>query len=105
MAEYPFTRWKGIDWAVLHAEIAPQVAAAQASKDERAWYRSLRELAWSVPDGHVGIEGDDRGLRHDEVGGGFGFQIVQLDDGRVLAKRVTPGGAATSAGMDLAAEI
>ncbi|HSS51423.1 MAG TPA: hypothetical protein VLX28_20970, partial [Thermoanaerobaculia bacterium] len=46
IAEYPFTHWKGIDWAVLHAEIAPQVAAAEASKDERGWYRSLRELAW-----------------------------------------------------------
>jgi carboxyl-terminal processing protease len=105
IAEYPFTRWKGIDWAVLHAEIAPQVAAAETNKDERAWYRSLRELAWSVPDGHVGIEGDDRGLRHDEVGGGYGFQILQLDDGRVLAKQVTPGGPAAGAGMRFAAEI
>ncbi|HEV7509429.1 MAG TPA: S41 family peptidase [Thermoanaerobaculia bacterium] len=105
IAEYPFTRWKGIDWAVLHAEIAPQVAAAEASKDERAWYRALRELAWSVPDGHVGIQEDDHGLRHDEVGGGFGCQIVQLDDGRVLAKRVTPGGPAAGAGMRFGAEI
>jgi carboxyl-terminal processing protease len=105
IAEYPFTRWKGIDWAVLHAEIAPQVAAAETNKDERAWYRSLRELAWSVPDGHVGIQGDDHGLRHAEVGGGYGFEVVQLDDGRVLAKRVTPGGPAAGAGMRLAAEI
>ncbi|MBW8875047.1 MAG: PDZ domain-containing protein [Acidobacteria bacterium] len=104
-AEYPFTRWKGIDWAVLHAEIAPQVAAAEASRDERAWYRALRELAWSVPDGHVGNEGDDHGLRRDEAGGGYGFQIVELDDGRVLAKRVTPGGPAAGAGMRFGAQI
>ncbi|MFY9820947.1 MAG: S41 family peptidase [Thermoanaerobaculia bacterium] len=105
IAEYPFTRWKGIDWAVLHAEIAPQVAAAEASKDERAWYRALRAFAWSVPDGHVGIEGDDRGLRHAEVGGGYGFQIVALDDGHVLAKRVEPGSPAAGAGMRFGAEI
>ncbi|HYX26512.1 MAG TPA: S41 family peptidase [Thermoanaerobaculia bacterium] len=104
-AEYPFTRWKGIDWAVLHAEIAPQVAAAEASRDERAWYRALRELAWSVPDGHVGLQGDDHGLRRDEVGGGYGFQIVELDDGRVLAKRVTSGGPAAGAGMRFGAVI
>jgi carboxyl-terminal processing protease len=104
-AEYPFTHWKGIDWAVLHAEIAPQVAAAEASKDERAWYRSLRSFAWSVPDGHMGIQGNDYGLRHAEMGGGLGFQIVQLDDGRVLAKRVRPGGSAAKAGMRFGAEI
>jgi len=105
IAEYPFTHWKGIDWAVLHAEIAPQVAAAAASKDERAWYRALRAFAWSVPDGHMGIQGDDRGLRQAEVGGGLGFQIVQLDDGRVLAKRVLPGGPAARAGMRFGALI
>jgi carboxyl-terminal processing protease len=105
IAEYPFTRRKGIDWAVLHAEIAPQVAAAQASQDERAFYRALRAFAWSVPDGHVGIEGDDRGARHDEVGGGYGFQVVELDDGRVLTERVTSGGPAAGAGMRFAAEI
>ncbi len=105
IAEYPFTQWKGIDWAVLHAEIAPQVAAAQAGKDERAWYRALRQFAWSVPDGHVGIQGDDRGLRHAEAGGGLGFQIVQLDDGRVLAARVLPGGPAARAGMRFGAEV
>lgn len=104
-AEYPFTHWKGIDWAVLHAEIAPQIAAAEAGKDERALYRALRAFAWSVPDGHVGLQGDDRGLRQAEAGGGLGFQIVELDDGRVLAKRVEPGGPAAGAGMRFAAEI
>ncbi len=105
IAEYPFTHWKGIDWAVLHAEIAPQVVAAQANHDERALYRALRQFAWSVPDGHVGIEGSDHALRHDEVGGGYGFQVVVLEDGRVLAKRVAPGGPAAGAGMRFAAEI
>jgi carboxyl-terminal processing protease len=105
IAEYPFTRRKGIDWAVLHAEIASQVAAAEAGKDERALYRCLREFAWSVPDGHMGLQGDDRGLRHAEMGGGLGLQVVQLDDGRVLAKRVAPGGPAARAGMRFGAEI
>ncbi|HEX4960639.1 MAG TPA: S41 family peptidase [Thermoanaerobaculia bacterium] len=104
-AEYPFTRWKGIDWAVLHADLLPQVEAAQTARDERQWYRALRQFAWSVPDGRVGIQGDDRGLRREAVGGGYGFEIAELEDGRVLAKRVKPKGPAAGAGMRFGAEV
>ncbi len=68
-AEYPFTRWKGIDWAALNRRFAPRIRDAEARKDDRAYYRALRAFAWSVPDGHVDLRGDDRGLAR---GGGGG---------------------------------
>ncbi len=39
------------------------------------------------------------------VGGGYGFAIIQLDDGRVIASLVAPGGPAEQAGMEWGAEI
>jgi len=102
---YPFTAWKGIDWRERCAATAPRVAAAAASHDAAAWYRALRELAWSIPDGHVGLLGDDHGLAAREAGGDFGLRLVQLGDGRVVAAEVSAAGAAARAGLRYGAEI
>jgi carboxyl-terminal processing protease len=104
-AEYPFTSWKGIDWTALAARFAPRIQDAEARKDDRAYYRALRAFAWSVPDGHVDLRGDDRGLKIAEVGGGYGLGLVQLDDGRVMAGRVERLRPAARAGLRAGAEI
>jgi carboxyl-terminal processing protease len=104
-AEYPFTQWKGIDWAMLDARFAPRIRAAEARRDDRAYYRALRAFAWSVPDGHVDLRGDDRGLKEAEVGGGYGLGLAQLDDGRVMAARVDPDGPAARGGLAVGAEV
>ncbi len=104
-AEYPFTRWKGIDWAALRARFAPRIRDAETRKDDRAYYRTLRAFVWSIPDGHVDLRGDDRGLREAEAGGGFGLGLAELDDGRVMAARVDPGGPAAGAGVRVGAEV
>jgi carboxyl-terminal processing protease len=104
-AEYPFTQWKGIDWAALNVRFAPRIRDAEARKDDRAYYRTLRAFAWSIPDGHVDLRGDDRGLREAEAGGGYGLGLVELDDGRVMAARVDPGGPAARAGVQVGAEV
>jgi carboxyl-terminal processing protease len=104
-AEYPFTRWKGVDWAALDARFAPRIRDAEARRDDRAYYRTLRAFAWSVPDGHVALRGDDRGLKAEEVGGGYGLGVVELDDGRVMAGRVDPGGPAARGGLRVGAEV
>jgi carboxyl-terminal processing protease len=104
-SEYPFTAWKGIDWAAVERELGPRVAAAAARHDRRAYYRALRELVWGLRDGHAHLLGDDGGHERDEVGGSFGFEVVELDDGRVLASRVTAGGPAAQAGLRAGAEI
>lgn len=104
-AEYPFTQRKGIDWAALEARFAPRIRDAEARKDDRAYYRTLRALAWSVPDGHVALRGDDRGLKEAEVGGGYGLGVVELDDGRVMVGQVVPGGPAERGGLRVGAEV
>ena len=103
--EYPFGAWKGIDWAAMERELGPRVAEAEARHDRRAWYRALRELVWSLRDGHAHLLGDDGGLERAEVGGSFGFEAVELEDGRVLAGRIAPGGPAARAGLRCGAEI
>jgi carboxyl-terminal processing protease len=104
-AEYPFTQWKGIDWAALNARFAPRIRDAEARKDDQAYYRTLRAFAWSIPDGHVDLRGDDRGLREAEAGGGYGLGLAELDDGRVMAARVDSGGPAARAGLTVGAEV
>jgi carboxyl-terminal processing protease len=104
-AEYPFTQWKGVDWDALDARFAPRIRAAEAGKDDRAYYRALRAFAWSVPDGHVDLRGDDRGLKAAEVGGGYGLGLVRLDDGRVMAARVDRRRPAARGGLRTGAEI
>jgi len=103
--EYPFGAWKGIDWTALERELGPRVADAEARHDRRAWYRALRELVWSLRDGHAHLLGDDDGLERAEVGGSFGLEVVELDDGRVLAGRIAAGGPAARAGLRRGAEI
>jgi carboxyl-terminal processing protease len=104
-AEYPFTEWKGIDWAALHDRFAPRIRDAEERRDDRAYYRALRAFAWSVPDGHLDLRGDDRGLKEAEVGGGYGLGVVELDDGRLRIGRVDPGGPADQAGLRVGAEV
>jgi carboxyl-terminal processing protease len=103
--EYPFTSWKGIDWTAVERELGPRVAAAEAGRDRRAWYRALRELVWGMRDGHARLSGDDGGLERAEVGGTYGLELVELDDRRLLAYGVTAGGPAARAGIRSGAEI
>jgi carboxyl-terminal processing protease len=103
--EYPFTAWKGLDWAGFARELGPRVVAAEAAGDRRAYYLVLRELVWRMRDGHARLAGDDGGLRRAAIGGSYGLQVIELDDGRVLAWAVADGGPAARAGLRPGAEI
>jgi len=103
--EYPFTEWRQMNWAGLHAQYASQIAEAERGKDQRAYYRALRSFTWRIPDGHVGLGGDDLGMASEETGGWFGLGILTLDDGRVVACRIAPGGSAARAGIAFGSEI
>lgn len=102
--EYPFTEWKAIDWDALEAKYRPRIKAAQDAKDDEAYYLALREFLYSIPDGHVGIS-DVPEYRLHAIGGGYGFALVRLDDGRVIACVVDKGGAAEKLGMKWGAEL
>lgn len=110
--EYAFTDWKSIDWPGLYDEYAPQVARAQWSGNELAYYLALRRYALELRDGHVSISTNTPdalevlnaayGARAD---GGFGLVPVRLDNGRVVAGWIQPGGPAAKAGMKTGARI
>jgi carboxyl-terminal processing protease len=104
-ARYPFTAWKRIDWNALAAEFAPRVADAEARHDTIAYYRALREFAWRIPDGHIGITGDDQGLAAAEIGGSYGLTLLRLDDGRLVVSNLIADGPAAQAGIQIGAEI
>jgi C-terminal processing protease CtpA/Prc len=99
--EYPFTVEKGIDWAALKARLTPQAEQVRSAAD---FYRLLRDLAFSIPDGHVGVSLDNQ-VFYEDYGGGFGLVLVELSDGRVIVKEALPDSPAERAGLVAEAEI
>lgn len=102
--EYPFTEWKAINWDELHATYAPIIKEATANDDRRAFQGALRQYLFSLRDGYVDIATAYR-ARQEAVGGGFGFSVIELSDGRFLAHLLEEGGPATEAGMQWGAEL
>jgi len=102
---YAFAKWKSIDWDSLNKEFKPQIIAAEKAADKAAYYLTLRKYVYSLPDGHCFLEGDDLGQINSAIGGGFGFAVIQLDDGRVIAYIVEKTGPADQKGMAWGAEI
>lgn len=99
--EYPFTAEKAIDWEALNAEFLPQFDRVSNNAD---FYRTLRDFAFRIPDGHVNIT-LDRDVFFEDYGGGLGLVIDRLSDGRVIVKEVLSGLPADSAGIQRGAEI
>ncbi len=102
--EYAFTEYKGIDWETLRAEYRPRVEEAQRRRDRLAYLRALRDLLWSIPDGHISGPFVTQDFR-DAAGGGLGLNIRELSDGHVIVTYLLPGGPAERAGIKLGAEI
>ncbi len=103
--EYGFTQWKGVGWKTLGNAFRPAIEQAQASGNFEEYYLAMKEFLAAIPDGHVNLKGDDRGVIASKVGGGFGMLAMKLDDGRIVAASVTPGGPADAAGMKAGAEL
>jgi C-terminal processing protease CtpA/Prc len=99
--EYSFTDYKNVDWDALNAEFRPRVEEAEANQDPRAFKLAIRDLSWSIPDGHVAMFGAGSQELNDQffeaTGGGLGMNIVQLDDERVIVEFVLPDGPADAA--------
>lgn len=107
--DYAFNGIKGKepDWDKLHSELQPRVADAEAKHDANAFYLALRDFSWVFKDGHVGLNGGDYAAQDFQkaVGGGYGFALRQLDDGKVMVIYVMDGGPAAQAGMKVGAEV
>lgn len=103
-AEYPFTEWKGVDWDVLRETYRPRIGEAAARDDEVAFYLALREYIYAIPDGNMGLYHHEP-AKHADIGGGYGFCAIPLDDGTVVAHVLMQDGPAAEAGMEWGAEI
>jgi C-terminal processing protease CtpA/Prc len=102
--EYAFTEYKGLDWDQIHADLRPQFETADEEQDPALYRRALRDLTWSIPDGHVsGPTLIDEFL--EETRGGVGIAVRELDDGRTIVNYLGVGTLADEAGIELGAEI
>ncbi|MBK8020407.1 MAG: peptidase S41 [Chloroflexi bacterium] len=105
--EYAFTEYKEVDWDALVAEFRPRIQKAERNQDIVDYLFALRDFNWSIPDGHVGWGAESilEDWRNQEVGGGLGMAVRELDDGRALVTYLTPDGPAEKAGIELRAEV
>ncbi|MEO0561676.1 MAG: S41 family peptidase [Chloroflexota bacterium] len=107
--EYSFTEYKNVDWDALNEEIRPRIVEAEENEDATAYKRALRDLTWSIPDGHVGAFGagmsELNGDFIEATEGGLGFNIAELEDGRVVVEFVLEGSPADAARIEPGDEI
>jgi len=107
--EYAFNGISGKqpDWDAVYAEIQPRVRAADDARDPYAYYLALRDFMLKFEDGHVGLSGGPMaGLYNEEnILGGWGFAVRELDNSKVIVVAVIPGTPAASVGMRVGAEI
>ncbi len=102
--EYAFTEYKKVDWDQIHADLRPRFEEADDQQDARLYRQALRDLARSIPDGHVsGPQLVDEFRKN--VSGGLGIAVQELDDGRTLVSFLAPESPADKAGIELQAEI
>ncbi|SCL75852.1 hypothetical protein L21_1768 [Methanoculleus chikugoensis] len=103
---YAFTEWRGVDWDALYATYAPKIAQAEENRDSAAYYRTLREFVFAIPDGHVLVLApDDFGAKHADIGGGYGLAVARLDSGEVIVAHVANGSDAERAGIRFGDEV
>ncbi|MFA9404887.1 MAG: S41 family peptidase [Anaerolineales bacterium] len=104
--EYAFTEHKSIDWEAMENEYRPKFEQAEKDDDSQAYLLALRDFLWSIPDGHISMDTSVfRAQFQEEVAGGFGLSIQELDDGRVLVNHIVEDGPADLAGIEFGAEI
>ncbi len=101
--EYAFNGYpeKQPDWDALYAELKPRVEEAEKNNDADAFWLVLRDFTWAFKDGHVGVGMTQYGynLFLDDISGGYGFAIREMDDGRFLVVYLMEDGPAAQAGM------
>lgn len=104
--QYAFTEFKKIDWAAKGKEFRPRFEKADKDKDAHEFALALRDFLWSIPDTHIGM---DMTLLNDDfsadIAGGIGLALGETDDGKIIARYITPGSPADKAGIKFGAEI
>ena len=110
-AEYALTEWKGVDWNDLYRRHVEAIRVAAATGSLQAYFVALHQYLFDIDDGHVSMpitpSNADlvNGLIRQQSGGGYGLGLAELDDGTVIAARVSPGGPGAIAGIQPGARI
>lgn len=110
-AEYALTEWKGVDWNDLYRRHVEAIRVAAATGSVQAYFVALHQYLFDIDDGHVSMpitpSNADlvNGLIRQQSGGGYGLGLAELDDGTVIAARVSPGGPGAIAGIQPGARI
>ena len=98
---YAFTQWRSVDFDALNRTWEPVVADAENRQDRAAYLRAIKGYLYAIPDGHANVllDSGDYGAKYTDIGGGFGFALVQIDSGDVIVSYVANGSAAEKAGI------
>ncbi len=102
--KYAYTEFKNIDWDAKIAEFRPRIVEAEANNDSAAYQLALRDLIWSIPDGHLSAPIDNVEFSTD-TGGGLGMAIREIDSGETIVNYILDGGPAAEVGIELRAQI
>lgn len=102
--QYAFTEWKNICWQALYDKYLPQIESAQSKDSFEDYYIALRAYINEIPDGHVKVS-TISDIDGKYIGGGFGFSVAQLDDGKVVVTWLDPSGPAQAMGLRVGDEI
>ena len=102
--KYAFTDYKNLDWDAIHAELRPAFEAADEDNDADAYRVALRDLAWSIPDGHVSGPWIQEAFSFNNANG-IGLAIDELESGDFLVTYLLENGPAAQAGIELGAEV
>lgn len=102
--EYAFTEYKNLDWDAIHADLRPAFEAADENEDADAYRIALRDLAWSIPDGHISGPWIQEEFSFNNANG-IGLVVDELENGRFIVTYLLENGPAAQAGIELGAEL
>ncbi len=107
--EYAFNGVPGKDpnYDQLVADFYPRIEEAEKDMDADAYFSALLDFVLTFKDGHVSVDGGDRGMGiiYEHIYYGYGLAVRELDNGDVIVTYVTPGEAAANAGVSLGDQI
>ena len=103
--EYAFNGIEGKqpDYDALYNEIYPRIVVAEADQDPDAYFAALLDFTLAFHDGHVSIDGGDRGMAqiYQHIYYGYGLAVRELDSGEVIVTFVTDASTAARSGIQV----
>lgn len=101
--EYCLNSWKQIDYDALRNKYYPLVEEAERNNDQAAYLAVIREVAYRFYDSHVSVAfvGDMKivEMLQETAGNDYGFSLIRIDDGSIIAVCVEPGCEAEKLGI------